>query len=259
MKQEKTFWAQVVRRDNVLKNIIYTFFLSVASYPRLLIEVFIRQHFGDRYFKLSSALSVFVLLAVMPIPLYRASQILSSGEGTGKFWLMFLSWYAFLIVFLVKAIKRWKETKIIASVLDYNYFSLSEGFINPKAYALIVRILGPNISIRTQEIYVEPAFAFIPGFIFFLIGQPIGIVLMLAAIGHGFSYAAAYKSGDDFFRDVLDKTILARQKKAAFVDQLRPEKCQGVNMRGSKPTDRDSRNEMAAEFSIDGEEPTYAL
>ena len=49
------YYRTVFMRVNSIKEIILGFFLAIASYPRMLLEVFTRKNMGERYFSLATA------------------------------------------------------------------------------------------------------------------------------------------------------------------------------------------------------------
>src|SRR5580698_10190152 len=87
--KKNLYYRDTLRRENMLKVFILSLFSLFASYPRLLLEVFIRKNFGARYFKLSSALTVAFLLAFVPYlwvkiatVWFRVSSILPPGTSS---------------------------------------------------------------------------------------------------------------------------------------------------------------------------------
>lgn len=60
--KKNLYFQTMFQRTNGIKMIILDFFLSIASWPRLMIEVFIRKNFGERYFSLAAAITITVIL-----------------------------------------------------------------------------------------------------------------------------------------------------------------------------------------------------
>ena len=53
--QKNLYYRAIARRENMFKLLLLSFFNFFSSYARLLLEVFTRKNFGERYFRLSSA------------------------------------------------------------------------------------------------------------------------------------------------------------------------------------------------------------
>ena len=151
------------KRENLLKKGFLGIFQRNASYPRLLLEVFIRKDFGERYFSLASALWVTFLLALWPVlitkfvnpvrniwhreamPHHAASHSISHHPAIPQSTpLMFnqdliphyLGWYVFLALFLIFSFIRRAEIRRSPSTCDFNKYSLSNGRINPLFFKL---------------------------------------------------------------------------------------------------------------------------
>ncbi|CAG5011145.1 hypothetical protein DYBT9275_04891 [Dyadobacter sp. CECT 9275] len=52
------YYRAVFRRQSMLNEFVMDFFLYFCSYPRLMLEVFVRKNFGERYFSFFSALMI---------------------------------------------------------------------------------------------------------------------------------------------------------------------------------------------------------
>jgi len=130
------YYSRSLRRENLLKKTFLGFFQYFASYPRLLLEVFVRKNFGERYFQLNSALWLAFLLALWPVlktklinpirNLWHSGAIPHDIAGrstphhhavphsfplTPDEMLMpqYLGWYIFLALFLMFSfIRRWE-------------------------------------------------------------------------------------------------------------------------------------------------------
>ena len=74
--QTQNTYKLVLNRQNLWKPVLQDIILTLSSYPSLLVEVFTRKQFGERYFSLSSAFTAvafvmifFVLLPGWQVPL----------------------------------------------------------------------------------------------------------------------------------------------------------------------------------------------
>ncbi len=267
--KKNLYYRNTLRRENMLKVFILSLFSMFASYPRLLLEVFIRKNFGERYFKLSSALTVAFVLALCPylwIKLatlwFRVSSIIPPGTSSmlsnypigadsttmmshsssmlshaPSLWPEYLTWYIFLILFVLMSIKHYFDIKRNPSVFDFAKFSLYAGKINP----LFFKIKNDP---RLVECLIEPAVFFVVGFVLHFVGQKLGGLLIFCSVVYALSYAAAYWSGDNFVMDKIDEIICNEELEKAFVDDSDEDKTRGFRFRGKKPQDHDMRKKI---------------
>lgn len=268
MKQN-LYFRQAMRRDNDLKNAMFGFALTICSYPKMLLEVFIRKNFGQRYFSLAAGITAFVFLAVLPIGTHALSSIiqsrLSMGYGgfyhqdeSSGFWLHYGTWYLFLFAFLYFTWKRYREIRTQPGTFDFARYSLSTGDINPVFFNF--HPLGLRPSVRSVEVYYEPAAFFIIGIVLTFLGQRLGSLLMVSSIFYGLSYAGAYKKGTDFILDKIDEIILNEDLEDAFInDNVNPSR--GARYYMDRPDDISLRRKLKGSIIVDGpadEEPTFA-
>ncbi len=249
---EKNIFRSVFRRENILQKTIFNFFWGIASYPRLSLEVFIRKNFGRRYFTIASAVTVAVILLLLPLVLYNADQFFSviyGGSGL-SFFERYATWYIFTGLFVFFCYKRSKETYTHSNVYDYNRFSLSPGVSLPFFYNLPIYKTRPTAFM--VEVFVEPGFFFLIGLVLKSMGQPVGMLLMVSGICYALSYAASYKIQDDYFQDLIDITIMNEEIERSFVYGFEPDATRGVHFK-RKPSSEDLRRKMAAQFFSDRE------
>ncbi len=261
--QKNLYYRTVFRRENVIKKAIYDFFLSIASYPRLLLEVFIRKNFGERYFSLASVLTITVILLVFP-GLINGLMSLGHRGGFGGgfdddygrrpgFFSESVLWYLFIAAFLVFSALRWLEIRRNPSVFDFKKFSLYTGDINPLFNK--IKIMDKPVSTRWIETFFEPLAFFILGFILYLFKQKLGLLLCISSICYGLSYAAAYHNGDNFVMDKIDEMILNERQHDAFVDEEDADKTSGVRFYARRPNTKELREKVLTSFT-EGEDDT---
>lgn len=252
-------WRTGLQRENLFARRILMFFLLIASYPRLLLEVFIRRNFGERYFSLASAICVLILLSLFPAladsPSDLLGLIVSQGDFTGSeephsFWGQYATWYLFLAAFAVFSYKRWQEVKSLPSVFDFERYSLDSGEVHPFFFTLPV--YGKREQIRTIEIFYEPAVFFFAGLLMRFIGQPVGGLLLISSICYALGYKAAYWLGDNEIMDRIDDIIRFKQLKNIIIHKARPSETQGLQFRGRLPNNPD-KAEMLADTIIRSE------
>ncbi len=244
--KKNLYYRTVFKRSNKLKEGVLAFFLAFCSWPRLLLEVFIRKNFGERYFSFAASLTIGGILALLPlIYLEFISRIYRSSEGT-TFIVLFTTWYGYLAAFLYMCFKRHEEIKHLPSVFDFGRFSLSTGEIHP--WFLDLRFSGEPATIRTIEIWLEPLPFAIGGFLLWAFGQPIGLIILVSSIFYSLSYAGAYHQGDHFIMDQIDEMICNEEIVNAFVEGRESSETRGVSFYGRRPADPETRRRLAETF-----------
>lgn len=243
------YYKVVFQRQSILLEKMLDLFLLFASVPRMLLEVFIRKNFGERYFSAFTAIIVFFVLAVIPYRFgYGASFIDVISDN--------ITWYLYLAGFLVACILRGREIQRQPSEFDFARFSLSTGDIDPRFYAL--RLGGEVPNVRIIETILEPAFFFIIGAVLLLMSQKLGVLLMVSSVLYSLSYIAAYKKGDDFVLDQIDNALISKNFEEAFVNDADSSQTQGFRHYGRKPADPETRRRVAAIFLDDEDEVAVA-
>lgn len=270
MQTQTSYFRQCVRRKNHVKNFTFDAAMKVASYPKLLLECFIRSKFGVRYFSLAANLTVAFILAVLPViahklPFladfnanYNSFDEYNEAHSLGlSFWLHYGTWYVFLCAFLYFTWKRWQEIRHKPGIFDTSRYSLSTGFINEFFFRFHPAGLRP--SVRSVETFYEPVVFFLAGLVLSFLGQRIGSLLMVSSVFYSLSYLGAYWKGDNFFLDQTDQRILSRQYEDAFING-NYNNAQGVRYYMSRPGDPDLCRELKGSIvgNMPGDEdPTF--
>ncbi|MCX6315970.1 MAG: hypothetical protein NTW29_01665 [Bacteroidetes bacterium] len=256
------YYRTVFRRANLIKERIFAFFLFIASYPRVLIEVFIRKNFGERYFSLATCFTVAGFLMITPIFLKRLAMLNFTFDSETGFagmerfrssaFILYWPWYAFTVVFLVFSFIRWKEIRRNPSVFDFKRFSLHTGDLHPFFYNLTVNDKKP--SIRAIETFWEPVGFFVGGLFLYMAGQSLGLLFVVAALCYSLSYYGAYKAGDNFIMDKIDEMILNEEMETAFIGDAPTDQTRGVRFYSRKPTSEELRRRVAGSFTEGNED-----
>lgn len=244
------YYSTVYKRPNIIKGILLGLVFSMSSWPRLVIEVFLRRSMGERYFNLGSAIIIGIILTVTPF----ASTMGFLGLSTGQIFSKYLSWYIFCAAYFYFTGKRWNEIKREPSVYNFGKFSVSTGYWLPFFNNIIV--FGKRANPRSIAIIYEPGLFVIVGFVLFLLDQQLGLVLMSCGLIYSISYIAAYKQGDEFVMDQIDKIICNEEMYDSFVQKKMPEETRGFNFFGKGPDDADQREHLVNSFFADNEEPS---
>lgn len=247
--QKNLYFQSTLRRQNLLKTFFLDGFLALASYPRLLLECFIRRNFGQRYFSWATVITVAIIVALLPIISNGISSLASNGykgRGSGSFWTSYATWYLFLIAFLYFAWRRSREVKLNSSIFDFSRFSLYSGNLHP--FFRKLKINGRVQNVRTIETLLEPAAFLIVGIVLILLGQTLGILLVVSALAYSFSYSAAYRNGDNFIMDKIDQIIMNEELTNAFVEDMDGDKTRGVRFHMEKPKSKILRKKLVSSF-----------
>jgi len=243
---KESFYRTVFRRSNPIKDFIFDLFKAIASWPRLLLEVFIRKNFGRRYFSFSNSVMMAVMLAFIP---YVVSQI-TSGPFSGRaidftdVLTTHFTWYLFLGAFLYFAFLRKREIDQEPYTFDFTRFSDSTGDMLPFLYDLNFR--GKKVNIREVETIVEPLLFFAVGMVFTLMGQIVGILIILASLVYSLSYRAAYRDGDNFIMDKMDEILFNQQLFQTLIEGVDPRGTRGINFYGMDRAAPDVKRQVAA-------------
>lgn len=251
--KKNLYYRTVFKRTNWLKEGILNLFLGFSSWPRLMLEVFLRRNFGERYFSFSAALFITCLMAALPIAyqefLSRFRQFMGDprfgGDLMDFIWL-FTTWYAYLAGFLYMSLQRREEIKHMPSVFDFGRFSLSTGHIHP--FFLNLNIGGRPADVRTIETMLEPGLFAGAGVLLIIMRQPIGTVFLFCSLFYSMSYIAAYRRGDHFVMDKIDEMICNEELVNSFVEGRDTRETRGVNYYGRRPADPETRRRLAETF-----------
>ena len=256
------YYTYVVRRRNVIKEALLNFFLGLSSYPRLLLEVFLRPNMGERYFSMATSITMTIILVYYPIVKYQVDKALAfttfsySQNAKMSFWGQYLTWYLFLALFVFYTFKRFMEVRRNPSVFDFGRFSLCRGDIHPAFFK--ITLFGWKANRRSIAIFYEPALFLIAGILLSLLSQKLGTLLIMSSIIYSFSYMAAYKRGDDFIMDIIDNKIMNEDMGESFVENPDGISARGTEYFGKKPKAKSSRQNLADEM-VDDSETTFAL
>lgn len=257
--QKNLYYRSVFKRQNVIKDFFLGTFASLSSYPKMILEVFIRKNFGERYFSLASAITIAILLIFYPIGAYRISSMRSAymGDGNSSFWGSYATWYVFTLTFLYTSILRWKEVRRNPSVFNSERFSKYSGDIKPFFFSLPG--LKGKPTLRQIEIFYEPALFLVIGLLLWLMGQSIGALFFVSSIFYSLSYAYAYKTGDDLVMDVFDEIILNKEMKKSFTKDTHESEARGVRYYMRKPNSEEAREEFLDAIIEEDEDVAVAM
>ncbi len=248
MKTKNLYYATVFGRTNMLRDLILRFFIMIASWPRMVLEVFIRTNFGERYFSLATAITLIVVLGFLP---YQMAQSFFGYYGLTFFEYIKLNplWYLFVVAFGYFSWKRYQEVKRKPGVFDFAKFTWSTGEKNRKFYDL--KWFGQDPSGRVISTIYEPAFFLAIGIFLIICHQSLGYLITVCSICYSLGYAGQYHLGDMFVMDKIDEMICNEELVESFVNNRPSHKTKGFEAYGHRPTNEDFRRKVYKTFFED--------
>ncbi len=259
--KKNLYFRDVVKRENALANWFFNLFMGFNSSVRLLIEVFTRKDFGERYFRLSAALSLSAILAALPFGIRMIKNHYATASAMARTDLFneaatpqtnilpdqslmpgYLGWYIFIALFLLVSVKHKRDMMHNPSVFDFSKYSLSSGKINPLFYK--ITLPGIQTNPRWVECVFEPGVFLVAGILLALIGQSLGWLLITCSVLYGMGYVATYRIGDNFVMDKIDQMIINENLEKAFVLDAPEDETKGFRFRGAKPETEDMRRQI---------------
>tara|TARA_R110000868_G_scaffold1211_4_gene9403 strand:- start:18319 stop:19080 length:762 start_codon:yes stop_codon:yes gene_type:complete len=235
MKQ-KSYFKQVFRRTNFKLGFL-SFFYSICSVPRLLLEVFLRKNMGSRYFSfgLSIILFSFFLVTLLFSAFSKAaaySALGSNGYALGIFG----------ILFFVFANKRRSEINSDPTHVSFDEFSLSTGELT----GWFKSKKENGASLRTIEIWLEPLPFLVGGLVLLLfpISRLLGLIFLLCSILYSLSYMGAYALARDFIMDKIDEKIAGEEMGQALKSGFSGHEARGFTNRSPIPSNEEHREQL---------------
>lgn len=259
--KKNLYYSIMYRRQNAIKEILLSIFLEVASGPRLLLEVFTRTKFGERYFSFSSSIILTVALGALPYVISNFSSFYGRDEMGAIIDVIFsryFTWYVYLGLFVYQCIKRREEIKREPSVFDFSRYSLSTGIVHPAFYEF--KLNGKTPTPRQVAVLLEPAVFFCLGFLLCILHQPLGYLLLICSVIYSLSWKGTYHKGDQFVMDKIDELIVKEELVDSFVNGRKPEETRGFETYGKRPENTDFRRKVAESFfEDDDDEPVQVF
>lgn len=237
---KKSLYYRIILRRNNGVGVLLMMFFAVSSIPRLLLEVFIRKDFGERYFSFSLAIIVTIVLAGWPLmPSGFGHYYMGKADNS---LVPYITWYIYLAAFLYFCVKHQRDLRRNPSVFDFGKFSLYSGKISPGFYN--IQFPDRKTDIRRIECLLEPGLFFVAGFFLYMFGQALGSLLMACGIIYSLGYVAAYAVGDNFIMDQIDQIILGEEMEKVFMDDADESETRGIRDHSRKPENRELRRRV---------------
>lgn len=201
--------------------LFFGLFEIFGSYPRMLIEVFVRKNFGRRYFYLWKCLILAAILGYLPY--WQFTRVRGWSDIPPDIWFFrtFIAWYAYLGLFVIFSLRRWWEIDHSPGAIDTKRSSRYMGEINMFFWtfgrsATKRRLKEGNLSeeefsklkfnsARLIECLLEPLPFFIAGIILIFCIQWWGFVLCICSLFYSFGHISLYMRADDDLQDEVDE------------------------------------------------------
>lgn len=215
------------RISRPFQKIFFAFCIYFSSSTTALVEVFTRKDFGVRHFVLGSALRLAFVLALAPmvpfllrkylLSLFMSTEVAKAGndvsggqlqeaiDGMGMDFTPYILWYLFLAAFVVMSFRHWDDIRSRPPVFEKPRHTRYGGA--PHKWFFGLKLPGFGSGIKAVECWYEPAVFFIPGLLFYLIGQQVGLLFMVVAVMYSGYCFSAYWLGREAVLNEYDKLI----------------------------------------------------
>ncbi|WP_417591426.1 hypothetical protein [Owenweeksia hongkongensis] len=247
MKKKNTLYT-VLNRTNLWKPIFLDVIVTFSSYPALLIELFTRFRFGQRYFSLSSCFMAIALLFVFGVAYtgwqdffamlmgIRPNEIKSDGY---EYPLLL-----FCVAALVASIVHKRELMANGQTIDFKRYSKSNG--QPRDYWYRLSKVLPDwwlekLPLTPENIwrYYEPLAAGLIGLL--LLPLPftrlLGLLIFVCALFYYWRTSIQYSWGYHHMLDVVDEMMVGEYLRDFMTDDSQDKADVGVNVYVPMPND----------------------
>lgn len=243
MKKKNLYYIVVFKRTNMIKAAILGFFLAIASWPRLILEVFLRRGMGQRYYSLATSITLFILMLFgsnMPHYSYYSGWSYPHFSETIQ---RNPSLTLFAFAFMAMSIRRYREIKNEPGVFDFAKFSQYSGDILPFFYDL--KLFGLTPTRKVISTIYEPLAGLLPGIVLTIFHSPVGLLLIICSIIYSISYYGAHYAGDQFLMDRIDEILFNEDITETLVEGTKPDDGRGVEFFGTSPSSKSFRRVLA--------------
>lgn len=246
MKTNIYFQTQY-QRISFIKRFMQDVFIFFASTPALVVEVFTRKNFGERYFSLTHAIIVFVALFVPFIVNQTVPYADEYLEGFNYFYLVCL------LAFLYASIRRRMETPKKLHEIDMNLFSKYDGTFQSYT-VLLAQSIFKRTHIPDIQLKIEPGLAVGSGLILFIFpfSRIVGLILIICGLMHLAREYTRYAKGKSFLLDLNDKKICDEDLAEVFIGDTETSR-RGFRAFVPKPAGRYEREKLYHEMIVDDE------
>ena len=296
--KKNLYYAHVFGRTNAIKEFIYNFFLAIASWPRLILEVFLRKNMGERYFSFSNVVLMLLILCYLPFPISQIKgamqafspnqftsgqvnpgqininsymQSLGAGSlnrpqmpqqdsGQSSNFLHVLTTNITWYVFLAGVLFfALKRRKEVERLPSvFDFARFSLSTGNPYQALYNLPIGKQKADIRLVSTIIEPGICLVIGLVLIAAQQIVGDLIVICSVIYSLSYFAAYHIGDNYIMDKIDEIICNEDLKDSLVEGREPLNDRGFNFEPKMPNDPEFKRKVYESF-FEEEESTEAI
>lgn len=254
---KKSRHLMIFTYTNYFRIIYRGLILALTKYPSLIVAVFLRKNFGERYFTLSACIIFGIILAV---PYFAAQELSDYTDIVDS---LNFTWMLFIAVFIGFSIKRRLEFKRSSKTIRTDRFSYFEGEINTKLWDWVedkTRILkADNLYIAR---FYEPLLVFLVGIALMLlyVTRFVGLFVVIISILQYLRVSVQLAMGRDFLMDEIDEIIAKENLRNTLVFDKPASETQGYSIFAPRPESMEIREKIVDQiFAREQTEETVTL
>lgn len=235
-KEQPSYFRTVYGRGH-FKYLFHMMIYAILTPFRLILEVFIRRHMGERYFSGFFCLvwSLIFLSGFIEDTMnlsFMIPESYTSNNAIGIFGMLFLGF----------SIWRWVESYHNPSTVSFDKFSKSSG----EPTLIFKTLLNKGTSPRLIEVWLEPLFFTLIGGVLtlFVSTRLLGAFLIICSIIYALSYRSAYALARDYILDKIDEKISGEALGQVLKSGMAEHKARGFLNRAPIPTDEEHRKQL---------------
>lgn len=268
MKNHKTYYQAVHGRINLIREYLMMIFILISSLPALIVEVFLRKNFGERYINTGSILAAWYLM-MNPYLFFHfkeysfgflitwmPKEVIRYGDDIFN-----LPYALFCTGFLIFALyHRLQFKRYLNAEFDQHRFSLSRGI--PWRFwsnRMEKKVLGIEINPYTLVVIFEPSIPLVTGLVLTVFPETRGLggLVIIGALSYAIRGMILAIKGREYFLDKLDELIMKEELGKIILDAKQPHETRGASLPFSIPQDRKNREVMfrAIGFGDDSSSP----
>jgi hypothetical protein len=241
------YFRDMYKRQSFVMTEIKKFIYSITTNIRFILEVLIRSNMGERHFSVIYAVFVGLILYFIPF----AYEFSARHNSTGILSVIWdnITWYIFIGYYAYCCMKRKKELVTKPGVFDFARMSYSTGHIN--RHFLEFKVFGKKRDYRFIETFLEPLFFLVIGIALLILGQKVGMLILICSMCYSISYYMAYRIGDDIIMDNIDIHIVSKEMTDLMSGNDEETSPFGNNFRAEIPKDKANRKSIFNDLGID--------
>jgi hypothetical protein len=248
----KSYFMAVTGYGSFIRNLLLGVTLVLTQPTSLIMSVFLRKNFGERYYSLSASLAMAILMGAATYGFYLADTPIYA----------LIPVWIFILLFTYAAIKRRLEFKAFTHDVRCDRFSYYEGDFQQGIWDFIHKKF-PKIPMKSLYIrkYYEPLLTVLIGGILCLLFVPILVGILLVSVGvmQYFRVVSQYAIGRHFLLDKVDQIISDEEMMNSLFYEKPPKETRGFEFFAPRPESPEMRQRVVElSRSDEFEEPVFA-